>query len=138
MLRYELNFGDIVFQNMDANNGLSLKNVYATRNKYFVIVGKKSKGDAIDLCLFNSNLDFYKNNPNRQKYQYTLKRADYLGKLEMDSRLDCAELFTLQARQNVFVKAKVVGHLTSDDEDNVMPLVASYGFIDVHRRECIG
>ena len=132
--RSDLNVGDIVYQNMDANDGLTLKNGYATRNKYFVIVGKNSKGDAIGLCLINSNLDFFRNNPNRQKYQYTLKREDYPSILEKDSRLDCAELFTLQARKSVAVKAEVVGHLKKEDEEKVIPLVASCGFIDEHRK----
>ena len=131
----DMNVGDIVYQNMDANDGLTLKNGYQNRNKYFVIVGKNSKGDAIGLCFINSDLDFYKNNPNRQKYQYTLKQENYPGILEKDSRLDCAELFTLKARKSVAVKAEVVGHLTSDDEEKVIPLVSSCGFIDEHKKK---
>lgn len=133
--RSDLNVGDIVFQNMDTSDGLTLKNGYATRYKYFVIVGKNSKGDAVGLCLINSDLDFYKNNPSRQKFQYTLKLADYEGILDKDSRLDCAELFTMKARKSVAVKAEVVGHLTSEDEEEVMQLVASCCFIDERRKK---
>lgn len=131
----DLNVGDIVYQCMDEKDGLTLKDAYKTRKKYFVIVGKNSKGDAIGLCLVNSDLDFYKDNPSRQKFQYTLKVADYPGILEKDSRLDCAELFTMKARKSVAVKAEVVGHLTADDEAKVLPLVASCGFIDAHKKK---
>lgn len=131
----DLNVGDIVFQCMDEKDGLTLKDGYSTRNKYFVIVGKNTKGDVIGLCLINSDLDFYKNNPKRQAFQYTLKQADYPEILDKDSRLDCAELFTMKARKSVAVKAKVVGHLTSDDKSKVIPLVASCGFIDAHKKK---
>jgi len=131
----DLNVGDIVFQCMDEKDGLTLKDGYSTRNKYFVIVGKNTKGDAIGLCLINSDLDFYKNNPKRQAFQYTLKQADYPEILDKDSRLDCAELFPMKARKSVAVKAEVVGHLTSDDKSKVIPLVASCGFIDAHKKK---
>ncbi len=131
----DMNIGDIVYQCMDEKDGLTLKDGYTTRKKYFVIVGKNSKGDAVGLCLINSDLDFYKKNPNRQKFQYTLKQSDYPEILEKDSRLDCAELFTMKTKKSVAVKAEVVGHLTSDDEDKVIPLVASCGFIDTHKKK---
>lgn len=54
----DLNVGDIVYQNMDRSDGLVLNKGYDDRLKYFVIVGKNSKGDAIGLCLINSDLDF--------------------------------------------------------------------------------
>lgn len=131
----DLDVGDIVFQCMDEKDGLTLKDGYSTRNKYFVIVGKNTKGDVIGLCLINSDLDFYQNNPKRQAFQYTLKQADYPDILDKDSRLDCAELFAMKARKSVAVKAEVVGHLTSDDESKVIPLVASCGFIDAHKKK---
>ena len=103
--------------------------------KYFVIVGKNSKGDAIGLCLINSDLDFYKNVPAMQRFQYTLKAANYKGVLTKDSRLDCAQLFPMKARKSVAVRAERVGHLTEEDEAKVLPLVASCGFIDAHMRK---
>lgn len=131
----DLNVGDIVYQQMDSNDGLTLNGQYKTRNKYFVIVGKNSKGDAIGLCLINSNLDYYKNVPAMQTFQYIMHHADYPGILEKDSRLDCARLFPMKARKSVAVKAEVVGHLTETDEKAVIPLVASCGFIDEHLKK---
>lgn len=131
----DMRVGDIIYQNTDKNDGLTLNGPYATRKKYFVIVGKNSKGDAIGLCFINSNLDFYKNNPAMQQYQYILKQKDYPTILTKDSRLNCAELFTMRARKSVAVKAEVVGHLTEVDENAVIPLVASCAFIDAHLRK---
>lgn len=133
--RNDLNVGDIVYQTLDRNDGLTLTGEYSTRNKYFVIVGKNSKGDAIGLCLVNSNIDFYKDVPQMQKFQYILKQTDYPEILTKDSRLDCAVLFPMKARKSVAMKAKVVGHLTEADENAVLPLVASCGFIDEHIRK---
>lgn len=133
--RSDLNVGDIVYQCMDRNDGLTLKGDYNTRYKYFVIVGKKSNGDAIGLCLINSNLDFYKNNPNRQRFQYILKQANYPSILKKDSRLDCTDLVEMKVRKSVAVKAEVVGHLTDDDEAVVLPLVASSDYIGEHQKK---
>lgn len=127
--------GDIVYQDMDANDGMTLKGDYVSRKKYFVIVGKNSKGDAIGLCLVNSNLDFYKDNPLMQKFQYTLLKENYPNVLAKDSRLDCALLFPMKVRKSVAVKAQIVGHLTETDEKAVIPLVSSCEFIDEHVRK---
>ncbi|MCR4857542.1 MAG: hypothetical protein K5890_05030 [Bacteroidales bacterium] len=127
--------GDIVYQDMDANDGMTLKGDYISRKKYFVIVGKNSKGDAIGLCLVNSNLDFYKDNPLMQKFQYTLLKKNYPTILAKDSRLDCALLFPMKVRKSVAVKARIVGHLTETDEKAVIHLVSSCEFIDEHVRK---
>ena len=131
----DLNVGDIVYQDMDRKDGLVLNKGYDNRFKYFVIVGKNTKGDAIGLCLINSDLDFYHNVPAMQRFQYILKADNYKGILTKDSRLDCAQLFPMKARKSVAMKAQRVGHLTTEDEDKVLPLVASCGFIDAHMRK---
>lgn len=133
--RTSLEIGDIVYQNMDRADGLVLNNGYNERLKYFVIVGKNSKGDAIGLCLINSDLDFYKDEPIMQQFQYILKADNYKGILVKESRLDCAKLFPMKSRKSIAVKAKIVGHLTKEDESKVIPLVASCGFIDAHMKK---
>ena len=133
--RGDLNVGDIVYQTLDRNDGLTLTGEFNTRDKYFVIVGKKSNGDAIGLCLVNSNLDFYKDNPAMQRFQYTLRQADYPQVLKKDSRLDCAQLYEMKSRKSVAVKAEVVGHLTDTDEKAVISLVSSCDFIDEHEKK---
>jgi hypothetical protein len=108
--RSDMNVGDIVYQCMGRNDGLTLKGDYNTRYKFFVIVGKKANGDAIGLCLINSALDFFKNAPDRQRFQYTLKQTDYPTILKKDSRLDCTDLVEIMVRKSMAVKAEVVGH----------------------------
>ena len=127
--------GDIVCQNLDRNDGLVLNKGYNERRKYFVIVGKNSKGDAIGLCLINSNLDFYKYVPAMQRFQYVLKADNYIGILRKDSRLDCAQLFPMKIKKCVAVKAMIVGRLTANDKQQVISLVSSCGFIDEHIRK---
>ena len=133
-----ISIGDIVYQNMDRNDGLVLYKGYDNRLKYFVIVGKNSKGDAIGLCLINSNLDFYKQVPAMQRFQYILKADNYKGVLVKDSRLDCAKLFPMKIRKSIAVKAVCVGHLIEEDKVNVLTLVASCGFIDAHKKKVFG
>lgn len=131
----DLCVGDIVCQNLDRNDGLVLNKGYNERRKYFVIVGKNSKGDAIGLCLINSNLDFYKYVPAMQRFQYVLKADNYIGILSKDSRLDCAQLFPMKIKKCVAVKAMIVGQLTANDKQQVLSLVSSCGFIDEHIRK---
>lgn len=131
----DLCVGDIVCQNLDRNDGLVLNKGYNERRKYFVIVGKNSKGDAIGLCLINSNLDFYKYVPAMQRFQYVLKADNYIGILSKDSRLDCAQLFPMKIKKCVVVKAMIVGQLTANDKQQVLSLVSSCGFIDEHIRK---
>ncbi len=120
---------------MDKNDGLVLNKGYNERLKYFVIVGKTLTGDAIGLCLINSNLDYYAQFPIFQQYQYTLKLENYRGILEKDCRLDCAKLFQMKSRKSIAVKAEIVGHLISEDKQNILKLVASCGFIDEHTKK---
>ena len=131
----DLCVGDIVCQNLDRNDGLVLNKGYNERRKYFVIVGKNSKGDAIGLCLINSNLDFYKYVPAMQRFQYLLKADNYIGILSKDSRLDCAQLFPMKIKKCVAVKAMIVGRLTANDKQQVISLVSPCGFIDEHIRK---
>ena len=133
--RDSLNIGDMVFQRMDRKDGLTLNNGYDDRNKYFVIVGRKSNGEAIGLCLINSDLDYYKGKPELQKYQYLMKKEDYPEFLVKDSRLDCSQLFKMTARKSVAMKAETVGHLTDEDKARILPLVASCEFINNHDKK---
>lgn len=131
----DINVGDIVYQDMDRNDGLVLNKEFSNRLKYFVIVGKNSKGDAIGLCLINSNLNFYSNVPEMQHFQYILRAENYEGILTKDSRLDCAKLFPMKIRKSIAVRAEYVGHLTEEDETNVLALVASCRFINPHSKK---
>lgn len=132
--RDDLNIGDIVYQNMDRNDGLTLNKGYDTRNKIFVIVGKKSNGEAVGMCLINSE---FKGDAEKQKFQYTIKKENYpdVEVLTKDSPLDCSKLFPMKARKSVAVKAEIVGHLTEEDFKAVRTLVASCGFIARHDKK---
>ena len=131
----DLNVGDIVYQNLDRDDGLVLTGDYDTRLKYFVIVGKNESGDLLGICLINSDLDFYKKKPQRQKYQYVMKQGDYPDILEKDSRLDCTTFLKIDVAKSVDVEAEIVGHLTEDDKKYVFQLIADCGFISKHDKK---
>lgn len=124
----DLQVGDIVYQNMDRQDGLILNNGYDTRYKIIVIVGKQSNGEVIAACLINSK---FKGNKDGLKFQYIIKKENYpdVEKLVKDSPLNCSKLFTIDAQKSIKVKAQVIGHLTCEDEINVINLVSSCDFI---------
>ncbi|MCH5307633.1 MAG: hypothetical protein J1E37_06080 [Prevotella sp.] len=132
--RDDMNVGDIVYQTMDRNDGLTLNKGYDTRNKLFVIVGKKSNGEAVGTCLINST---FKGDAERQKFQYTIRKDKYpdVAVLTSDSPLDCSKLFRMNVRKSVAVKAEIVGHLTDEDKENIIQLVTSCGFVNNHDKK---
>lgn len=52
----DMNIGDIVYLEMDENDGLTLRNGYATRRKYVVIIGKNEKGNLVGSLIVNSKI----------------------------------------------------------------------------------
>lgn len=132
--REDLSPGDIVYQCLDRKDGLVLKDSYTTRNKYFVVVGKNSKGDAVGICLVNSNLEFF-GNSERKRYQYILKKDDYPQVLDRDSRIDCSTLFTMSLKKAVAVKGQKVGSIKADDWNHIISLVAECEFINMHDKK---
>lgn len=130
--REDLSPGDIIEMDMDANDGLVLKDGYATRRKFVVIVGRNSKGDLYGAFLINSEIDFSKQNPEMMQYQYRMLQKNYPGILEYDSWLDCTDLFDLKRRKIVARKAMLRCRLTPDDHRNVIQIVRDSELIEEH------
>ncbi len=120
----DLNVGDIIEMDLDENDGLTLKEGYAMRRKFVVVIGKTSNGDLYGAFLINSKIDFSKRNAEMMSYQYPMLQKKYPEMLDYDSWLDCSELFDLKRRKIIARKAKVVSHLKSDDEQNIRDIVA--------------
>ena len=70
----DLHVGDILILEMDEKDGLKLRGKYKTRDKFVVVVGINSKGDAIGALLINSEIDYTKDTPELKPYQYPMKR----------------------------------------------------------------
>lgn len=128
--RDDLHVGDILSLEMDKKDGLKLKGAYKTRDKYVVVIGKNSKGDAIGALLINSDIDYAKNTPELKPYQYALKQEKYPEILDYDSWLDCTDLFLLKSRKIVAKKAEYKCKLQEEDYPKVTELVKNYDGID--------
>lgn len=127
-----LHVGDILCLEMDEKDGLKLRGGYKTRNKFVVVVGINSKGDAIGALLINSEIDYTKDTPELKPFQYPMKQEKYPEILDYDSWLDCTDLFLLKSRKIVAKKAEYKCRLQDDDFPMVMDLVKGYEGIDRH------
>lgn len=134
----DLKVGDIVYLEMDENDGLTLRNGYATRRKYVVIVGKNEKGKLVGSLIVNSKITPFKRSSVMSQYQYLLRQSDYPQILNYDSWLDCTELFELDYDKIVAVEGELKGRLTDIDLTKAMDLVKSCYFIPRQAKEKFG
>ena len=134
----DMSIGDIVYLEMDENDGLTLHNGYFTRRKYVVIIGKNEKGNLVGSLIVNSKITPFKRSAVMQQYQYMLRQSDYPQILNYDSWLDCTELFELDSSKIVAVEGELKGRLTETDLANAMNLVKRCGFINRQAKEKFG
>ena len=67
----DLQVGDIIYVEMDKNDGLVLNDGYDTRLKYVVVAGSKSNDKEFSVVLINSDAD-YSDAPDWKAEQYPL------------------------------------------------------------------
>ena len=128
----DLHVGDILSLEMDEKDGLKLRGKYKTRNKFIVVIGINSKGDAIGALLINSEIDYTKDTPELKPYQYPMNQEKYPEILDYDSWLDCTDLFLLKSRKIIAKKAELKCKVQVDDFHKVIGLVRDYEGIDKH------
>lgn len=128
----DLHVGDILSLEMDENDGLKLRGGYKTRDKFVVVIGINSKGDAIGALLINSEIDYTKDTPELKPFQYPMKQEKYPEILDYDSWLDCTDLFLLKSRKIVAKKAEFKCRVQDDDFPKVIGLVRNYEGIARH------
>lgn len=128
----DLHVGDILSLEMDEKDGLKLRGKYKTRDKFVVVIGINSKGDAIGALLINSEIDYTKDTPELKPYQYPIKQEKYPEVLAYDSWLDCTDLFLLKSKKIVAKKAEFKCRIQEDDFSKVLGLVRDYEGIDRH------
>ncbi len=109
-----LSVGTILYMTMDASDGLILKDGYNTRNKFFIIIGFTSEGNAIGSLLINSNIDKTKLPLEYLSCQYPIKQENYIEVLDYNSYIDCSEIFEF-TKERIKINGSVKGHLTSED-----------------------
>ncbi len=128
----DLHVGDILSLEMDEKDGLKLRGGYKTRDKFVVVIGINSKGDAIGAILINSEIDYTKDTPELKPFQFPMKQEMYPEILDYDSWLDCTDLFLLKSRKIVAKKAEFKCRLLDDDFPKVLDLVKDYEGIARH------
>lgn len=125
----DIQIGDIVYVEMDRNDGLVLVDGYDTRLKYIVVAGSKSDKKEFAVVLINSEADF-SDDPDWQGEQYLLRHSDYAGVLEHDSWIDCTDPKILSLRKMKAKKASKKGCLVERDLVNVTQKLKNSEFID--------
>lgn len=127
----DVQVGDIVYIEMDRNDGLILKDGYNTRLKYVVVAGSKSNEKEFGVVLINSDAD-YSDAPEWKAEQYPLLLSNYTSVLEHDSWIDCTDPKELTLRKMKAKGAEKMGHLTEVDLDNVMKIIKKSDFVNDH------
>lgn len=90
----QLNIGDVHYVEMDESNGITPRDGYNTRRKYFIILGFDNRGNAIGGVVINSKIN------TRMGYLFT----DYLMPISVSQRsclrhnsfVNCTKLKTVR------------------------------------------
>ncbi|MDE6513975.1 MAG: hypothetical protein K2L05_07320, partial [Muribaculaceae bacterium] len=109
--------GDIIYVPMDEEDGLTLRNGYATRKKYIVIIGFTPEGIAVGALLINSEINPAKRSAEMMDCQYPLLSRHYPQILDYDSWLDCSDIFELSKEKIAERSGKLKGSLTAEDKE---------------------
>lgn len=125
----DIQIGDIIYVEMDRNDGIVLVDGYDTRLKYIVVAGSKSDKKEFAVVLINSEADF-SDDPDWKGEQYLLRHSDYAGVLEHDSWIDCTDPKILSLRKMKAKKASKKGYLVERDLVNVTQKLKNSEFID--------
>ena len=133
----ELQVGTVIYVELDANDGLVLKDGYKTRLKYVVVAGAKSNQKEICAVLINSDAD-YSDDPDWKAEQYPLLQSNYPGLLDHDSWLDCTDPKPLTVKKLKAKKAEVSGSLLEEDLALVMDKLKNSDFIEPHMKKVFG
>lgn len=114
-----LSAGAVHYVAMDEANGITLKKGAKYRNKYFVILGVDSNGNAFGGVIFNSN-----SNP-RVPLQHWLYHFPISGHsysfLKHNSFIDCSTLMTVQV--SALSTTTFCGTLSEEHLDSVLTSV---------------
>ena len=133
----DLKVGTVVYVEMDANDGLVLKDEYKTRLKYVVVAGTKSNKKEICAVLINSDADF-STDPEWKAEQVPLSHQIYPEFLDYNSWVDCTDPKILMVRKLKSKNAEISGSLTEDDMNVVLDKLKKSDFVDSHMKKVFG
>lgn len=111
LMRSNINIGDVHLLKLDTTNGITPKNGYYTRNKFFIVLGFDDKGNLIGGLVINSKIN-YNLPPEVTDYQLpiTAKQCPFL---QHNSFVNCSKIIV--APRSLFNKDTYRGEI-SDDE----------------------
>ena len=133
----DLKVGTVIYVEMDANDGLVLKDGYKTRLKYVVVAGAKSNQKEICAVLINSDAD-YSDDPDWKAEQFPLKQSNYQEFLDHDSWMDCTDPKVFTVKKLKAKKAEISGSLSDDDMNVVLDKLKNSEFVDSHMKKVFG
>lgn len=126
VVRSGISVGDVFAARMDKSNGITPKEGYNSRRKFFVVLGITEDGFVYGGVVVNSQIN--KNTePAKKVLQYPLDENKY-DFLEHNSFVNCAELKTLTFEQ--LLKAECVGKIIQEDLDLIMGAVIGSPFVE--------
>lgn len=129
-----LSAGAVHYVAMDAANGIIPKKGDKYRNKYFVILGVDSNGNAFGGVIFNSRV-----NPKaplqHRLYHFPISGYSY-SFLSHDSFIDCSTLMTVQV--SALSTTTFCGTLSEEHLDSVLTSVRECGTIPAFKLKRYG
>ncbi|MBD5181590.1 MAG: hypothetical protein HDS98_03465 [Bacteroidales bacterium] len=114
-----IHLGDILYLQLDEDDGLTLTGPYHTRRKYIVVIGFTPEGTAIGSLLINSHIAIFKRSRELMDCQYPLLARHYPDILQYDSWLDCSDIFELPQNRLAEKNCIVKGQLITEDLERV-------------------
>lgn len=129
----DLQVGDIVYYDMDRDDGIVPETGYDSRLKYVIVAGAKSNSKEVCAVLINTDHDF-SSAPDWLAEQYLVRQTDYPEILDHDSWIDCTDPKELLVSKIKAKGAEKKGRLNPRDLSNVMRHLKENDFIDARTR----
>ena len=133
----DLQVGDIVYYDMDRDDGIVPETGYDSRLKYVIVAGAKSNSKEVCAVLINTDNDF-SSAPDWLAEQYLVRQTDYPEILDHDSWIDCTDPKELLVSKIKAKEAEKKGRLNPRDLSNVMRHLKENDFIDARTRRIYG
>ena len=134
LAKQTINVGDVYGITMTEANGITLKNGYPTRYKYFVVLGFDCNGVAYGGVIINSQIN--PNLPQRLKMLHMPISCAKYKFLEYDSFVDCARL--MEANPQKFNEWTFLGAIDNDDVELIIGTIKESPVESVERLSRFG
>lgn len=122
IVRHDVNVGDVYKITMSQADGITTKDGYAVRDKFFVVLGFDEQGNVYGGIVLNSKI-----NPNLppivKQYHMPISAGNYTF-LSHASFLNCSKMMTTTSTR--LMQGKKVGTINDDDLEMIRTTVCNY------------